>query len=366
MPSISDVKSVSGATSTIVIPNLAAVPGDYILVATVEYNNAVPAAPTDNFLNTYVQIGTTQQIATAGLALWLATNVVASGLVNITCRPNAAFTACVAWAINQGAYNNDWISAKNNVVTVAVGPTAAAPANSLMIAFVNIANNQNMGEQAGWNTTGANGFTSGMSTAAKVNDWNANNDCWSMYKIVTGVQTPTWPSSGGGGNWVAMAVSFGVAVPTPTSATPATGATVGGTPVTIAGTSFTSPATVTFGGVPATNVVVVSPISITCIAPAHAVGNAVITVTTAAGSGSLLASQFTYAVQPVPTSVMPQYSLFGGATPITIRGSGFINGATVTIGGTPATSVVVVDANTITCVVPAHAAGNAIITVTNP
>lgn len=54
-----------------------------------------------------------------------------------------------------------------------------------------------------------------------------------------------------------------------------------------------------------------------------------------------------------------------GGTATTIKGIGFGDGATVKFGGTSATSVVVVNANTITCVTPAHAQGRVSILVTN-
>lgn len=51
---------------------------------------------------------------------------------------------------------------------------------------------------------------------------------------------------------------------------------------------------------------------------------------------------------------------------ITIRGSGFGDGATVTFDGVAATDVVVVDATEITCTPPAHADGLVTVIVTNP
>lgn len=51
---------------------------------------------------------------------------------------------------------------------------------------------------------------------------------------------------------------------------PDNGSVDGGTPVTLTGEDFLSGAEVTFGGVPATDVIVVSPTSITCITPPHA------------------------------------------------------------------------------------------------
>ncbi|WP_433542066.1 IPT/TIG domain-containing protein (plasmid) [Streptosporangium sandarakinum] len=64
------------------------------------------------------------------------------------------------------------------------------------------------------------------------------------------------------------------------------------------------------------------------------------------------------------TSVTPATGPAAGGTPITIKGSDFTPGATVTVGGTAATSVVVVDDKTITCVTPAKAAGAQAVAVT--
>ena len=63
-----------------------------------------------------------------------------------------------------------------------------------------------------------------------------------------------------------------------------------------------------------------------------------------------------------PTSGPPE-----GGTAITVKGMLFEDGATVTIGGTAATSVDVVNSSTITAVSPALAAGSInVVTVTNP
>lgn len=55
-----------------------------------------------------------------------------------------------------------------------------------------------------------------------------------------------------------------------------------------------------------------------------------------------------------------------GFDPVTINGSGFLDGATVTFDGDDATDVVVVSSTEITCVTPAHAAGAVDVVVTNP
>jgi len=79
--------------------------------------------------------------------------------------------------------------------------------------------------------------------------------------------------------------------PTVGSCAPNTGPATGGTPVTITGTNFASISGVTFGGVAATNVVVVNATTITCVAPPHPAGAVSVVVTGTAGSAS---GSFTY------------------------------------------------------------------------
>src|SRR5437016_13781897 len=67
----------------------------------------------------------------------------------------------------------------------------------------------------------------------------------------------------------------------------------------------------------------------------------------------------------VVTSVTPNTGPTAGGTAVTIGGSGFLATTSVTFGGTAATSVVVVNNNTITAVTPAHAAGAVNVVVTN-
>jgi hypothetical protein len=93
-----------------------------------------------------------------------------------------------------------------------------------------------------------------------------------------------------------------------------------------------------------------------------------VTVTTAGGcSDTKSASTSVTTAPPVVTitSVVPASGPFFGGKPVTINGSGFHSGATVTLGGTAATNVTVVNATTITATTPAHAAGAVSVTVTN-
>ena len=66
------------------------------------------------------------------------------------------------------------------------------------------------------------------------------------------------------------------------------------------------------------------------------------------------------------TAIDPVLGAVEGGEAVTLAGTGFLSGARVIFGGVPATSVVVVDANTITCLTPAHGGGPVTVTVTLP
>jgi len=68
---------------------------------------------------------------------------------------------------------------------------------------------------------------------------------------------------------------------------------------------------------------------------------------------------------PTVTGVVPNYGPVEGGTAVTIVGAGFNTGATVRIGGVPATAVVVPDATSLTATTGAHASGTADVVVTN-
>jgi hypothetical protein len=90
------------------------------------------------------------------------------------------------------------------------------------------------------------------------------------------------------------------------------------------------------------------------------------TLTTSTGCSDAKSANVTVALPPVAvTTVSPGLGTTAGGSPITINGTGFAAGATVSVGGTAATNVVVVSAIKITAKTPAHAAGAVNITVTN-
>ena len=71
-------------------------------------------------------------------------------------------------------------------------------------------------------------------------------------------------------------------------------------------------------------------------------------------------------ILPTVTSVTPSVGLTTGGATVTIAGSGFQSGPSVTFGGTAATSVSRINPNTITAAAPAHAAGPVTVVVSNP
>jgi IPT/TIG domain len=69
---------------------------------------------------------------------------------------------------------------------------------------------------------------------------------------------------------------------------------------------------------------------------------------------------------PTVTRVTPSFGPDAGGTLVTILGTGFQSGATVSVGGVPATGVTVVDPTTITATTGPHVVGTVDVTVTNP
>jgi branched-subunit amino acid transport protein len=158
--------------------------------------------------------------------------------------------------------------------------------------------------------------------------------------------------------------TIGNPAPTFTSISPISGTASGGTAVTITGTNFRSPASVVFadlgGGKAATGVVVVNPTTITATTPAHTAGLTDVAVMNPDQQTGTLRNAYTYLGGPPPvtaTGISPNGGTTAGGTAVTITGTNFVAPATVTMGGTAATAVVVASANMITATAPAHAAG---------
>ncbi len=127
--------------------------------------------------------------------------------------------------------------------------------------------------------------------------------------------------------------------------------------------------TVKLGGTSATGVTVVSSTSITATTPAHAAGAVSVVVTNTDAQSGTLNNGYTYtATNPAPTvsAITPERpEPPAGGTAVTITGTGFLAGATVSLGGTAATGVTVVNSTSITATTAAHAAGAVNVVVTN-
>jgi len=153
-----------------------------------------------------------------------------------------------------------------------------------------------------------------------------------------------------------------VSAPSVTSLTPSVGTTAGGTDVTITGTNFTTPMTVLFGGTPATNVTVTGTTTLTVRTPARSAGAVSVTVQGVNGQATLT-NGFTYREPAILTGISPNVGSTAGGTLVTLSGSGFTAGSTVTIGGTAATAVTFINSTQLTAVTPARPAGSAAVQV---
>jgi hypothetical protein len=143
-----------------------------------------------------------------------------------------------------------------------------------------------------------------------------------------------------------------------TSLTPTTGLSSGGAAMAIWGTNFAAGATVTVGGVPATNVRVVGTTTISATTPPHAAGVVDVRVTIPDGRSAVKTNAFTYVNgTPRVSSITPRRGSLRGGTVVSITGSNLVGGATVLIGGVAATDVTVLSPANLTAVVPAWAAG---------
>jgi hypothetical protein len=153
--------------------------------------------------------------------------------------------------------------------------------------------------------------------------------------------------------------------PTVLGISPASGPTSGGTPVTVSGANFAAGATVTIGGVAATNVSVLSSTTIQATTAARSAGAADVTVTVD-GRSSTLAAAFNYVALPPPTlvSISPTSGSTAGGTTVTVTGTNFASGASLTIGGVAATGVTVSGPTSLRAVTGARAAGAADVVVT--
>lgn len=154
--------------------------------------------------------------------------------------------------------------------------------------------------------------------------------------------------------------------PTVTAVSLTGGPLAGGATITITGTGFVTGATASVGGTTCTSPNVLSSTSMTCVTGAHAAGVTDIIVTNAdtqSGTGSNL---YTYRAAPTVTQISPRVATLAGGTTVTITGTGFITGATVSLGSSSCSSVSVSSSTSLTCSTPSASVPVAVdVTVTN-
>jgi hypothetical protein len=108
--------------------------------------------------------------------------------------------------------------------------------------------------------------------------------------------------------------------------------------------------------------------TVSCVTSAGTAGAANVVLTNPDSTVITLTRGFTYGTTTTPTvtAISPNSGPTGGGTSITITGTGFATGATVTIGGAAATNVVVDSTGaSITATTPAGTAGAVDVVVTN-
>ncbi|UOQ51951.1 beta strand repeat-containing protein [Hymenobacter cellulosivorans] len=151
--------------------------------------------------------------------------------------------------------------------------------------------------------------------------------------------------------------------PTLTNFTPPNGPV--GTNVTLTGTNFTSTTAVAFNGTLAPGFIVVSDTRITVNVPAGATTGP-ISVTTPSGTATSATSFTVTAPLPVVSGLSTAAELVG--MPVTITGSNFTPGSTVSFGGVLAANVTYNSASSLTALIPAAApagASSVVVTTAN-
>jgi len=154
--------------------------------------------------------------------------------------------------------------------------------------------------------------------------------------------------------------------PTVSAVVPHQGPTTGGTNVFVAGTGFTTDATVAFGTTAAVKVTVKSENLLVAKSPPESAGTVDVIVTTAAGPSTPTPHDaFTFNVNaPVVKRVFPNHGRVAGGTEVLIKGQHFTKTATVDFGTVPATRVTFESNHVLLAKSPAEPAGTVDVIVT--
>ncbi|HVU60543.1 MAG TPA: IPT/TIG domain-containing protein [Mycobacteriales bacterium] len=206
----------------------------------------------------------------------------AAGAVNVRVTTPAGQSAVVTPA-DQFTYSAAPVTPTVTKVSPASGPTAGGTSVTV----------------TGTGFTGATAVTFGGTAGTNVVVKSATSITVTSPKHAAGAVNVRVTTPAGQSAVVTPADQFtytaAPATPKVTDVSPGDGDHGGGTAVTITGSGFTGATAVTFGGVAATDVVVVSDTEITAVSPAHAVGTTNVRVTTPTGQSPIVkAAEFIY------------------------------------------------------------------------
>ena len=155
--------------------------------------------------------------------------------------------------------------------------------------------------------------------------------------------------------------------PTIDSLSPTSGSIAGGTDLTLVGSGFQSGAQVRFGAVASPSVSVLSDTEIRARSPSQEAGVVDIQVINPDGQFATASTAYAYVI-PAPTlsAVIPAQGPTSGGTVILLTGSGFREGASVTVDGVEASNCTVNGTTSISCTTPPHDPGQVTVRVRNP
>lgn len=187
--------------------------------------------------------------------------------------------------------------------------------------------------------------------------------------VAVGPVSVTVVNPGGASGALASAFTYGVstAALSVSSLGPISGSVNGGTTVTVNGTGLSAVTGVQFGGIPGTGLSVISDTKATIVTPARSAGPVAVTVI-AGGSSTTIPNGFVYSTTPAMTltSVSPSTGSTTGGSAISVFGTGFASGMTVSFGGVQGTNIVVVSSTQASMTIPARSAGIVDVTVALP
>ena len=150
------------------------------------------------------------------------------------------------------------------------------------------------------------------------------------------------------------------------SVSPAGGPLAGGTAITVYGDNFPGTATVRINNVDCTSVVVVDAKTITCVTPSGTSGAKGVVIRDGGSTVAVLTSIYGYTYAAAPSITSDQLGPVVGGKPLALAGSGFQDGAVVSVNGTPLSSAWFGTSSQMRVITPAGSAGAVSLVVTNP